>query len=215
MRLNYFCFSRKQIASSKQLYAIAVAHCTQNFGLYINLAWLPSYFNQKYGLSVDQSSFFSVGPWVGGAVLGSMAGYLADIGVSNNIDKTLIRRFAQSFALVIPACILTLLSVTSATDLNPTLASTYFIIATASAAVCVAGFGSSIQDICKSPKLTPILYGITSIPAVLMGSFGVYLTGLILDNFHDWNIIFRGVAFIYCVGALYYSTNYEAKKTFE
>ena len=204
----------KQILTSKQVYSIAIAHSVQNFGLYINLAWLPTYFYQTYGLSVDQSSLFSVGPWIGGAILGSVAGYLADDLVNQGKDKTFIRKLFQSVALLTPAFIMYMLSI-SGCMITATTASFYFIGAISAAAVCVGGFGSSVQDICKSSKLTPIIYGITSVPAVLMGSFGVYITGVVLDNYHDWNIIFQGTAIIYCLGALFYSFHYEATKTFE
>jgi MFS transporter, ACS family, solute carrier family 17 (sodium-dependent inorganic phosphate cotransporter), other len=203
----------RQIVDSKQLKAIAIAHGVQNFGLYINLAWLPSYFNQQYGLSTDQSALSSVGPWVGGAILGSLAGYASDKLEEQGFDRTKIRISAQSIALTVPAITLLLLSTTSA--ITAESASVYFVTATASAAICVAGFGSSIQDICKSSKLAPILYGITSVPAVLMGSSGVYLTGLLLDSFHNWNIVFQAVSLVYLLGALYYATNYTAEKSFD
>lgn len=203
----------KQIYESRQLKAIAVAHGVQNFGLYINLAWLPTFFNQEYGLNVDESSFFSVGPWIGGAIVSSLAGFLADKLESMQVDRTLIRRSAQSISLIIPALVLLLLSNTS--DLTANAAVSYFIVATASAAACVAGFGSSIQDICKTPRLTAILYGFTSVPAVLLGSFGVFITGVLVDAFHDWKIIFTGVATVYCLGAIFYSLNYKAEKLFD
>jgi cyanate permease len=49
-----------EIFKSKEIRAIAVAHAVQNFGLYINLAWLPTYFSQRYHLGVTDSSLSSV-----------------------------------------------------------------------------------------------------------------------------------------------------------
>ena len=68
-----------KIVSSKEIRAITVAHAVQNFGLYINLAWLPSYFSQKYHLGVTDSSLSSVLPWIVAAVVGSGSGYVADL----------------------------------------------------------------------------------------------------------------------------------------
>jgi hypothetical protein len=91
----------------------------------------------------------------------------------------------------------------------------FFIVAIASASACVAGYGASVQDVCNNPKLASTLYGITSTPAVLLGSLGVYLTGIVLDaTGQDWDLVFRGLAGIYFLGAAYYATNYEAKKMF-
>lgn len=201
-----------EIVRSKEIRAITIAHAVQNFGLYINLAWLPSYFSQKYHLGVTDSSLSSVLPWIVAAVVGSGSGYAADQFLQKGVDKTLIRKIAQTFALVVPA--ITLLQLSVAKDLTSTDAIGYFTVACASASSCVAGFGSSVQDVCKNPKLVSTLYGVTSAPAVLFGSLGVYLTGVVLDNTQSWELVFRGTAFIYFLGAAYYATQYEAKKLF-
>jgi hypothetical protein len=64
---------------------------------------------------------------------------------------------------------------------------------------------------CKSN----LLMNLTPAPAVLFGSVGVYLTGVVLDaSNQSWELVFRGTAVIYCLGAAYYATQYEAKKLF-
>lgn len=202
----------RDILGSKEIRAITVAHAVQNFGLYINLAWLPSYFSQKYQFGVTDSSLSSVLPWIVAAVVGSSSGYLADTFLQRGVDKTVIRKVAQTFALVVPA--VTLLELSTATDLTSTDAIGYFTVACASAASCVAGFGSSVQDVCKNPKLVSTIYGVTSAPAVLFGSLGVYLTGVVLDSTNSWELVFRGTAVVYFLGAAYYASQYEAKKLF-
>ena len=201
------------IVSSKEMRAIAVAHSVQNFGLYINLAWLPNYFHTRFDLSVGDSALSAVLPWVAAAAVATSSGYLADKLLEQGIPKTLIRKSFQSFSNIMPA--IALLSLSTASDLSAEGAVGYFVAVCASAAACVAGFGSSVQDVCRNPKLAGTLYGITSVPAVLFGSIGVYLTGVVLDaTDQDWNLVFRGVAAMYLVGATYYVTNYEAKKLF-
>ena len=202
----------REICSSKEVRAIAVAHAVQNFGLYINLAWLPSYFSQRFHFGVADSSLSSVLPWIVAAVVGSASGYLADLMLERGVDKTLIRKVAQTFALVVPA--VTLIELSTSADLTSSDAIKYFTVACASAASCVAGFGSSVQDVCEDPKLVSTLYGITSAPAVLFGSLGVYLTGVVLDSTQSWEIVFRGTALVYFLGAAYYASQYEAKKLF-
>jgi hypothetical protein len=159
----------RAIVSNKEIKAIAVAHAVQNFGLYINLAWLPSYFNQIYHLGVTDSSLSAVLPWVTAAVVGSGAflshspshsiflslslplshivshslsptlsltlaltlslsptgtGFIADKALQQSVDKTLIRKVAQTFSLVVPA--ITLLLLSSATELTANEASCLF-----------------------------------------------------------------------------------------
>lgn len=45
-----------------------------NYGLYVLLAWLPTYFSQTYGLDLKASSTLSVAPWVAAAVVSNLAG---------------------------------------------------------------------------------------------------------------------------------------------
>jgi ACS family sodium-dependent inorganic phosphate cotransporter len=149
-----------EIVSSKEIRAIAVAHSVQNFGTYINLAWLPSFFNQRYHLSVTDSSLSAVLPSIAGAIVGSGTGFVADKFLQNGVDKTLIRKVAQTFSLLVPAVTLAFLSV--ADDLSSQGAIAFFVVAVASSGPCVAGFGSSVQDVCKDPKLASTLYGVTS-----------------------------------------------------
>jgi ACS family sodium-dependent inorganic phosphate cotransporter len=202
-----------EICASKEIRAIAVAHAVQNFGLYINLAWLPNYFHTKFDLSVGDSALSAVLPWIGGAVVGSASGYIADKLLQKGVDKTLIRKCAQTFANVVPGIALIGLSV--ANDLTSDQAVTFFVASVSSAAACVAGFGSSVQDVCRNPKLASTLYSITSVPAVLFGSMGVYLTGVVLDaTDQSWDLVFRGTAAVYFLGAAYYASQYEAKKLF-
>jgi MFS family permease len=203
----------REIVSSKEVQAVAIAHSVQNFGLYINLAWLPTFFNERFGLSVEASSLSSVLPWVAGALMGPITGYAADRAMTQGVDRTLIRRVAQTFSLIVPAA--TLVTLSTSEDISSEKCILFFVLAVASAACCVAGFGSSVQDLCKSPKYVSVVYGITSAPAVLFGSLGVYLTGVVLDQTKSWSLVFQGTALIYVVGAIFYAMNYEARKIFD
>ena len=72
-----------------------------------------------------------------------------------------------------------------------------------------------MQDVCKSSKYISIVYSLTSAPAVLVGSVGVYLTGLVLDRTHSFSLVFQGTSLVYLLGAVFYALNYEAKKIIE
>ncbi|CAM9951251.1 unnamed protein product, partial [Ectocarpus sp. 13 AM-2016] len=69
----------KEYVTNGQIWSIAAAHMAHNWGLYVLLAWLPTYFVQEFNLTLEQSSGASVLPWVVGAVAGNMAGSGADL----------------------------------------------------------------------------------------------------------------------------------------
>jgi hypothetical protein len=83
-----------------------------------------------------------------------------------------IRRTAQSVSLLVPAATLVSLSLGPAGPAGGGAlpAALHLAAAGSAAAVCVAGFASSVQDLCRSPRLVSVVYGVTSVPAVLLGS---------------------------------------------
>jgi MFS transporter, ACS family, solute carrier family 17 (sodium-dependent inorganic phosphate cotransporter), other len=68
----------RDFVTDKNIWSIAAAHMAHNWGLYVMLAWLPTYFSEEYHFSLSQSSSASVMPWVVGAVVGNAAGWGAD-----------------------------------------------------------------------------------------------------------------------------------------
>jgi len=44
---------------SRALWATAAAHSAHNWGLYVSLAWLPTFFSQFYYMDLSKSSFYS------------------------------------------------------------------------------------------------------------------------------------------------------------
>jgi ACS family sodium-dependent inorganic phosphate cotransporter len=57
---------------------MTLAHASNNWGLYNNLAWTPTFYAEQYGLNVKESALLSVLPSVAGAVGGLLAGSTAD-----------------------------------------------------------------------------------------------------------------------------------------
>jgi len=61
-----------------------------------------------------------------------------------------------------------------------------------------------------------LLYSVTTLPGVIFGSVGVYLTGRILDSTHqDWSYVFSLNAAIDVLGAAAFVALYNSKKEFE
>ena len=52
----------------------SAAHSAHNWGLYVSLAWLPTFFSASYDMDLSQSAFYSVLPYVSGAIASAGAG---------------------------------------------------------------------------------------------------------------------------------------------
>jgi ACS family sodium-dependent inorganic phosphate cotransporter len=136
-----------EFVRSKELWAVTAAHMAHNYGLYVALAWLPSYFASEYHMDLSHSSALSVMPWVGAAIMTNVAGWLAD-GLINSetMDRTSVRKLFQSLALLIPAACMYSLAHGGHT---PYEAQAIFTTSIAAGSLSSAGFGTATQDLAK------------------------------------------------------------------
>ena len=84
---------------SAPVWAIIVAHFCFNWGYYTLLAWLPSYFEQALGLSVDNSSFLTLVPYIAMSAMTPVVGQVADRLVSTGWKIGNVRKLAQVSSL--------------------------------------------------------------------------------------------------------------------
>mmetsp|Transcript_12178 Transcript_12178/g.15961 ORF Transcript_12178/g.15961 Transcript_12178/m.15961 type:complete len:562 (-) Transcript_12178:396-2081(-) len=196
---------------SKEVVALAVAHMAQNWGLYLLLAWLPTYFSRIYGMDLSGSSENSMYPFLAGIVMGNLGGITADSIISNGIlSTTNCRKLFQTIACVGPAICMHLLAQVPE---HPENAITLFTIAGGLGALSSAGHAAGAQDVAK--KYTGTIYGVTSALAVLAGSIGTYFTGSLLDETGQFSTIFEITAGVYIAGALWFATQFESKRIFD
>ncbi|CBN74929.1 Similar to transporters, possibly for inorganic phosphate [Ectocarpus siliculosus] len=197
----------KEYVTNGQIWSIAAAHMAHNWGLYVLLAWLPTYFVQEFNLTLEQSSGASVLPWVVGAVAGNMAGSGADLLVKKGmLEVKWVRKLFQTVALVGPAACMLLLAQGPETSAE---ASKLFTAAVALGSCSCAGFGSSVQDL--RSRDTGVIYGMTSAASAVCGSVGTYGAGIILDTTDSWTMVFQSCAAVYLVGAGVYAAFYRAE----
>lgn len=209
----------KDLATSKGAWAMLLAHSAKNWGLYNSLAWTPTFYAEQYGIGVKDSAWLSLGPSIVGALGGFMAGFAADKVVrdmqqpSDIAARTRIRKIFQSIGLLGPAVALG----TLAWKL-PEEAWTAQIFLSASfglQAFNAGGYEAANQEKAGT-KWAGLLYSVTSLPAVLAGTGGVYLTGRMLDaTGQDWSLVFGINAVINVLGAAAFIALYDAKKEFD
>ena len=206
----------KELLTSRAVWGMTIAHAANNWGLYNNLSWTPTFYAEQYGLSVKDSAILSLLPSVAGALCGLFAGSVADVIIERlsggGVDqRTLVRKVFQAVALFGPAaCLLTL---SHEIPTQPAAAQALLTGAVGLQAFNAAGYGAATQE--KAAKWAGLLYSITSLPGVVFGSVGVYATGKILDaTGQDWSIVFGLNAVLYLVGASAFVALYNSKKEF-
>lgn len=208
---------------SRGTWAMGLAHACNNWGLYNNLSWSPTFYSEQYGLSVRDSALYSVLPSIAGAIGGLVAGSLSDSLLQNLSEEedeakriqatTNLRKAFQGAALGIPAVALFTLS--SHIPEQPWVAQSLLMATTGLQAFNSAGYLSANQEK-AGEKWAGLLYSITSLPAVMVGTTGVYLTGQILDYTNqDWSVVFALNAAIFVLGATSFVTLYDSKREFD
>jgi len=208
----------KDFVRSKGVWAMFLAHAANNWGLYNNLAWTPIFYNEQYGLNVKESAILLVVPSIVGAIGGLGAGTIADNMIQNMEDATVeevtkVRKLFQGIALYGPAACLAILSLNIPEE--PWVAQALLAGTVGMQSFNAAGYGSANQEK-AGEKWTGLLYSITSLPSVIIGTFSVYLTGKLLDaTDQNWSYVFGINAVVFVIGATAFVTLYDSKKEFD
>ena len=208
---------------SKACWAMMLAHCSKNWGLYNTLAWTPTFYAEQYGIGVRDSAWLSVLPSIAGAVGGLVAGNLADTvlrqqqeasnGIADEQILTNVRKAFQALALYGPAIALGALAWNIPEE--PVVAQTFLMAAVGLQAFTAAGFEAGNQEK-AGPKWAGLLYSITSLPAVIFGVTGVQTVGYVLDyTGQDWSIVFGINAIVNIFGATAFVALYNSKQEFD
>jgi hypothetical protein len=65
-------------------------------------------------------------------------------------------------------------------------------------------------------SMVGLLYSVTSLPLVIVGTLDVYITGQLLDMTHqDWSYVFGLNAFVNVLGATEFDAWYDSKQEFQ
>ncbi|XP_076890607.1 ascorbate transporter, chloroplastic-like [Bidens hawaiensis] len=185
----------KLILSKAPVGALIVSHFCHNWGTFILLTWMPTYYNQVLKFNLTESGLLCVLPWLTMAVFANIGGWIADTLVSKGLSITTVRKIMQSIGFMGPAFFLTQLSRVK----TPAMAVLCMACSQGSDAFSQSGLYSNHQDI--GPRYAGVLLGLSNTAGVLAGVFGTAATGYILQN-GSWDDVFKVAVVLYIVGTL-------------
>ena len=187
-----------QLLRLPAVWAIIVSHFASNWGLYVLLAWLPTYFKSTFGVSLASAGVLSAAPWLVNFIAANLAGAWADRMLQNGRSAGYVRKLMQTIALGGGAVFLLLL--TQAT--TPQAAVLIMCCATATSACAMSGFAPNCFDI--APKYADVIWGISNTFATLPGIVGIYVTGWLVDRTGTFGAPFVLTAGVSLFGAVFY-----------
>ncbi|KAH9324407.1 hypothetical protein KI387_004585, partial [Taxus chinensis] len=100
----------KLLLSKPPVWALIISHFCHNWGTFILLTWMPTYYNQVLKFNLTESGLWCVLPWFTMALMSNLGGWIADTLVSRGISITTVRKIMQSIGFLGPAFFLTQLS---------------------------------------------------------------------------------------------------------
>lgn len=124
----------------------------------------------------------------------------------------MVRRVAQGIGLFGPAVCLLLLA-NNIPD-TPGTAQLLLTGAVAMQSFNSAGFGPAAQEK-AGDRWSGLLYSLTSLPGVAVGSFGVWITGQILDATGQWDQVFALNGVVNILAAIFFVSFFDSKKEFD
>ena len=202
----------REMLASTPLRALAFVHFCNNWGFYVLLAWLPSYFTQELGATLTNASLFTLLPPLANIAVASIVGPLADGLLARGVKVETVRKGAQAVALCGPASFMALTAVLGAEyDLDPIATVGLLTVGLSLSSFSYAGLYCNHQDM--SPRFASILLGMTNTVGALPGVSGVPLTGYLLERTDDWELsMFLPAIVLYFSGAAVFVKYGSAEK---
>lgn len=198
----------KELLSKPAVWALIASHFCHNWGTFILLTWMPTYYNQVLGLDLKSSGLFSVLPWITMAVAANVGGWIADTLVSRGWSVTTVRKVMQSIGFLGPAFFLTQLS-----NINTVPEAVACMMAAQGLdAFSQSGLYSNHQDI--GPRYAGVLLGMSNTAGVLAGVLGTAATGFILQN-GSWDEVWGVAVALYLVGTVIWNLFSTGERIFD
>ncbi|KAL6785920.1 PHT4D [Auxenochlorella protothecoides x Auxenochlorella symbiontica] len=199
----------RRLLSERSVWALIVCHFCHNWGTFILLTWMPSYYNQVLGLDLRASGFFSVLPWITMAISANIGGWLADTLIARGVSVTTVRKVMQTIGFLGPAFFLTQLG-----RVHTVRGAVACMMASQGLdAFSQSGLYSNHADI--GPRYAGVLLGLSNTAGVLAGVLGTAATGAILQSTGSWDQVWGVAVGLYLIGTVVWNLASTGERVFD
>ena len=212
-RVRLYELPWRAFVRSRVVLGVCGAHFADSFGKFTILAWLPTFFVERFGSTLAEAAAYSLLPPCFGIFSAGVASTWADGLIAGGTDVTVVRRKAEAVATLGPAACL----VVAALAPNKIVAVLALTAALGAARFALASLYCIHQDLSK--KHAPTLLGITSSVGALGGVAGTALTGLLLrfttsegmGASQSWGVsLFLPIILVYVLGFMCWQQHVKA-----
>jgi ACS family sodium-dependent inorganic phosphate cotransporter len=89
-----------QLLKHKPAIALITNHFCSNWGFYVLLSWLPSYFKTVQGVNLTSAGFYAAAPWLTMFLVSNISAWVADKLIANGTEITFVRKSFQIIGLL-------------------------------------------------------------------------------------------------------------------
>jgi ACS family sodium-dependent inorganic phosphate cotransporter len=186
----------RQLLSKPAILAVFFNHFCFNWGLFVLISWLPSYFSGQLDVEMRSMWIYAVPPWLTLFAATNVAGAIADRAIAAGISVIRVRTAAQTIGMLGPAAGLFVLS--GATSAPEAVIVLSFV--TGLSGFALVGFGTNFLDV--APRYAGVLWGVSSTFATIPGILGVLVTGWLVGMTGTYSSAFLLTAAMYSLGIL-------------
>ena len=199
----------RKLLTCAPVWAIIINHFCNNWGFYVLLTWLPSYFAGELGIELGTVWIYVAPPWITLFVMTNVSGWIGDSLFKYGLSTTAVRKFMQTVGMLGPALFLLFVSrADSAPQAVALLCCTLGLVSFA-----FAGFAPNHLDI--APRYAVILFGFSNTAGTLPGIIGVALTGWLIAVTGSYEAAFQVAAGVYVLGAVVWLQFATGERVFE
>lgn len=191
----------KRFLTSLPVWAIMIAHFSENWGFYTLLTELPTFMKDVLKFDLKDAGLLAALPYLVMGIVVQAGGFLADwLRSQGHLTTTQVRKLCNCGAFVCQ----TLFLLAAAHSTTPTA-----VVASLTVAVGFGGFawaGFSVNHLDIAPQFASILMGLSNTMATLPGMISPLLTGhLVQDKTpEEWQAVFYIAGGVYLAGAVFY-----------
>eukprot|EP01025_Chloroclados_australasicus_P040585 TRINITY_DN4246_c0_g2_i1.p1 TRINITY_DN4246_c0_g2~~TRINITY_DN4246_c0_g2_i1.p1 ORF type:complete len:503 (-),score=43.12 TRINITY_DN4246_c0_g2_i1:171-1616(-) len=194
---------------SAPCWAIFVQHFVHNWGYFILLGWMPTYFSKQLGFSLRDSSLLSLLPWlvmaIGSSIMGSFADKLLQMGLSlRNV------RIGIQCANVFGAALCFLMM--SSENIGKSTAIALLMIILGFKSLGSSGFLANMSDI--APKNSGQVFGMSNTFGSLAGIVGLSFVGWLVEKTGSFKAVFLVTGAMYILAGMVWVTLSKTEQVF-
>jgi ACS family sodium-dependent inorganic phosphate cotransporter-like MFS transporter 5 len=193
----------KKIFASPAVWAVFVGHFSYNWGLYVLLTSLPTYFKTVFGFDIKKNGLLSALPYIVQSIIHVSSGQLADLlRTKLNLRTVTVRKIFDCLGHFLPAVFVIALGYVGC---NSTAAIVLLTLCIGFTGLCGAGFLVNFLDI--APQFAGILLGTGNTFATIPGIVGPYITGVLTKDatIESWRTVFFICGGIYLFSAIFFA----------